>query len=369
MAISSAIKLVEPTDVAAGEKQRVRIFLAGVGAVGGTLIKQLNRLRHPRYELEITGICNHSRVLWNREGDFRHFTQDDFSDGDPKDWNEIISTLHAKDKHPVIFVDATGSQEVAGLYLDLLTSGIHIVTPSKLANTRNQAYFNELQKTAREKSVHYLYETTVGAGLPVIRSIQDLLESGDEILEISGVVSGTMTYLFDQLENGQPFSKAIVNARTLGYAEPDPRDDLSGEDVVRKFLILARTCGLTIERDEVDVETLIPESLANVDSTTYLESVSEYDQTWTTRMESELARNQTLRYVGSLRDGEIRVGIESVGKKSPLGQLSGTNNLFQIKTGRYFDQPLIIQGPGAGKEVTAAGVLSDILQVTERVCS
>ncbi|MEX2601102.1 MAG: hypothetical protein WD355_05605 [Balneolaceae bacterium] len=369
MAISSAIKLVEPTDAAAGEKKRVRIFLAGVGAVGGTLIQQLNRLRHPKFDLEITGICNHSRVLWNRNHDLRYFTQDELSNGAPKNWDDIITRLDATDKHPVIFVDATGSQEVARLYLDLLTSGIHIVTPSKLANAGDQTYFNDLQKTAREKQVHYLYETTVGAGLPVIRSIQDLLESGDEILEISGVVSGTMTYLFDQLENGHPFSKAIVNARTLGYAEPDPRDDLSGEDVVRKFLILARTCGLTIERNEVDVETLIPDSLAKVDSTTYLESVSEYDQLWTERMEKELGRNQTLRYVGSLLNGRIRVGIESVGKKSPLGQLSGTNNLFQIKTGRYFDQPLIIQGPGAGKEVTAAGVLSDILKVTERVCS
>ncbi|MEX0994654.1 MAG: hypothetical protein WD599_03940 [Balneolaceae bacterium] len=365
MATSTAIKLFNLQTDMPGTRKKARIFLAGVGAVGGTLIKQLSRLQHPLYEFEITGACNSTRVLWQEQEDFNDFSPEDLPAGEPKSWESILRKLKSRgdQEHSVIFVDATGSEEVARLYLDLLEAGIHVVTPSKLANTGDQAYFNELQKAASKNGVRYLYETTVGAGLPVIKSIRELLEAGDEIIEISGVVSGTMTYLFDRLENGIAFSKAIVSARGLGYAEPDPRDDLSGEDVARKFLILARTCGLAIDREEVEVESLIPEPLEDVDSTTYLESVSEYDAHWTTRIQNELAENRTLRYVGNLKNGRIKVGIQSVEKKSPLGQLTGTNNLFQIKTGRYFDQPLVIQGPGAGKEVTAAGILSDIQKV------
>lgn len=363
MPTSTAIKLLKYSTDMPKTRKKVRIFLAGVGAVGGTLIKQLNRLQHPLYEFEITGACNSTRVLWQDQEDFHEFSPDDLPSGDPKNWGNILRKLGDRKDSPIIFVDATGSQDVARLYLDLLEAGIHVVTPSKLANTGDQSYFDELQKAASKNGVRYLYETTVGAGLPVIKSIRELLETGDEIIEISGVVSGTMTYLFDQLEEGTAFSKAIVSARALGYAEPDPRDDLSGEDVVRKFLILARTCGLAIDREEVEVESLIPETLSEVDSTTYLEKVSEYDSLWTNRIQKELANRRTLRYVGALKNGRIKVGIQSVEKKSPLGQLTGTNNLFQVKTGRYFDQPLVIQGPGAGKEVTAAGVLSDIQKI------
>ncbi|MEX0639185.1 MAG: hypothetical protein WDZ29_02005 [Balneolaceae bacterium] len=362
MSTSTAIKLMNLPESKTGSGKSASIFLAGIGSVGGTLLKLLEKLRHPDLKPELIGVCNSHRVIWKSGGE-QNLSPDNLSSGEPMEWQEILRKLRDYHQKPLIFVDATGSLEVASIYLDLLKEGIHIVTPSKLANSRDQAYFDHLQKASGESGAGYLFETTVGAGLPVIRTIRDLLNTGDEIIEISGVLSGTMTYIFDQLEEGQPFSRAVVKARALGYAEPDPRDDLSGEDVVRKFLILARTIGLKIERDEVKAESLIPEDLRDVDSTTYLQSIASYDDEWNQRIRNELESRRTLRFSGTLRDGKIRVGIESVEKKSPLGQLTGTNNLILIRTQRYFDQPMVIQGPGAGKEVTASGVLSDILQI------
>jgi homoserine dehydrogenase len=337
------------------------IFIAGVGAVGGALIKQFNKLDHLKYDLKVIGFCNSTKVKW-RDG---KISTDELYGGKPKQWDDIIAKLQSfqGESTPVIFVDATGSLEVANLYLELLESGIHVVTPSKLANTTDQSYYNSLKRASDINNVRYYYETTVGAGLPVIQTLRNLIESGDRVIEVSGVLSGTMTYLFQELERGVKFSKAVVKARSLGYAEPDPRDDLSGEDVARKFLIIARTCGLEIERQDIEVETLIPDKLKNVDPNSFMSHFADYDQEWQDRISSEIKSGKTLRYTGTFKDNKIVIGIESVQKESNLGRLFGTNNLIQIKTERYFDQPLVIQGPGAGKEVTAAGVLADIQKV------
>lgn len=362
MSSSRALKLKKiPGGKTNVKPKSANIFLAGVGAVGGALINQFNQLDQSRYELNVIGFCNSTRVKWRG----REITKDELYGGKPKKWDDIIVNLndYKQADIPVIFVDATGSLEVAELYLELLENGIHIVTPSKIANTIDQAYYNSLQIASSRNGVRYYYETTVGAGLPVIQSITNLIESGDKIIEINGVLSGTMTYLFQQLENGVSFSRAVLQARSLGYAEPDPRDDLSGEDVARKFLIIARTCGLNLEKDEIDVESLIPEKLNGMDSNSFLSYFSDYDQVWKDRFEKEISKGRTLRYTGSFRDEKIRIGIESVRQDSAFGRLDGTNNLIRIKTDRYYDQPLIIQGPGAGKEVTAAGILSDIQRI------
>lgn len=335
-----------------------KIFVAGVGAVGNTLVKQISK----QPTLRILGVCNSRNVLWFDQTS-KEYSQIDLKRAPRKDWDQIIRKLTSYEKGTIVFVDATGNSETANLYPQLLSEGIHVVTPSKLANTQSQEQFDLLHETAKKNEASFLYETNVGAGLPVIGTIKSLIESGDKILAINGVVSGTMTYLFSQLDKGEPFSKTVIQARTLGYAEPDPRDDLSGEDVARKFLILARICGLKIERDQIDVESLIPESLKDVDATTFLSRLKEVDQEWQLRLETEKKNGRTLRYVGKLDDGKIKVGIQPIPMDSPTGRLTGTNNLIEIKTRRYLDQPLIIQGPGAGKEVTAAGVLTDILKI------
>ncbi len=338
-----------------------KLFIAGVGAVGNTLLKQISKIQN-EYSLRVVGVCNSKHLLW-----YEH-TQKDYSIHDllrsPQlDWDQIIQKLSSYEKGSVIFIDATGSLEVAEKYPLFLKNRIHVVTPSKLANTRNQEEFDKLHHIASENDAKFLYETNVGAGLPIISTIRNLIQTGDKIIEINGVLSGTMTYLFSELDKGKKFSETVIQARTLGYAEPDPRDDLSGEDVARKFLILARICGFQIEREELHVESLIPDPLQNVDSVTFLEKLHLFDHEWEKRCKEADSNGNKLRYTGTFSNGSIKIGIQQVPKSSGLSQLTGTNNLIEIRTQRYNQQPLTIQGPGAGKEVTAAGIIADILSI------
>ena len=351
-------KLLVPEDKA----EKTDIFIAGIGAVGGTLVRQIKDLSDSA-SFHIIGVCNSSRVVWFDADDKPAINSNTLAKGRSKNWPNIIEKLSRFNGRDVIFVDATGDQEVANLYLKLFEKGIHVVTPSKLANTRNQVYFNLLQKTAKENSVKFLYETNVGAGLPVIKTVRDLVTSGDVITEISGVLSGTMTYIFSQLDAGHSFSKTVLKARQLGYAEPDPRDDLSGEDVARKMMILARVSGFSVEREELSVESLTPDELKDVDSGTFLERLSEFDTAWKEKFDRLRERGKTLRYLGSMNKEKITVGLKELDINSPIARLQGTNNIIQIHTKRYDHQPLIIQGPGAGKEVTSAGLLADIRQI------
>lgn len=352
----------------AAEAETIELFVAGVGAVGGTLVQMLDDIQ-PEFNIRLLGVCDSSRTLWNEFGlqPGKAAGQLHSGEGETTGWENILSLLGRSYRHNTIFVDATGSAEVARLYPKLLEAGVHIATPSKRANTFEQAFYDRLQQLSEGSKREYRYETTVGAGLPVISTINDLLESGDEITEISGAVSGTMTYLFNELEKGVPFSQAVVRARELGYAEPDPRDDLSGEDAARKFLTLARTIGYTVEREEISVESLIPEKLADVDREAFLEQLKAYDGQWKQRVKQAQKTNKKLCYIGRLSQGEITIGISEVPQQSALGGLRGTDNLIKIYSKRYNQTPLIIQGPGAGKEVTAAGVLADILKIAREI--
>ena len=355
----SHLHAIKKTKVPFSKPKSVKkVFIAGVGAVGCTLVKQIEQ----HHSLRVIGICNSQYVKWFRSEEAT-YKRSELQTSVDKDWSEIVQKLISYKQGSVIFVDATGSLEVSNLYPKLFENQIHVVTASKLANTQSQESFDHLHQLAHDFNVKFHYETNVGAGLPVINTIKNLTDSGDKIIEISGVVSGTMTFLFSELENGATFSETVNKARTLGYAEPDPRDDLSGEDVVRKFMILARICGVRIERDEIYVESLTPDHLKNVDATQFLEGLTDVDASWNKKIAVEKEKGRVLRYTGKLQNGRIEVGIESVPKLSALGSLSGTTNLITIKTKRYNDQPLTIQGPGAGKEVTAAGVLSDILKI------
>lgn len=350
------------TEIARIPQPTKKIFVAGVGAVGETFLRQVAG----NASCSVIGLCNSRNVRWldpEKEQYDAHSADLHLWQGGEKNWDTILRKLASFETGSVIFVDTTGSHEVAELYSTLLSLGIHVVTPSKIANTRSQRQFDELHELARRNDTNFLYETNVGAGLPVIRTVKSLIESGDTILEITGVLSGTMTYLFSQLDRGESFSRSVIRARSLGYAEPDPRDDLSGEDVARKFLILARICGHRLESSDIGVESLIPPSLQDVDASDFLERLHEADGEWKERMEPVLSRGNTLRYTGTLTNRTVRVGLQEVPKGSPAGLLTGTTNLIQIKSRRYKDQPLIIQGPGAGKEVTAAGVMADVLRV------
>lgn len=349
---------VKPQPAINPKKKDLNLFIAGIGAVGGTLTKLIKALDHPKFRLHIIGICNSSNTLWNpniKDLD----NSPSIKNGEPTDWDIIPDQLVQKNEGNLVFVDATGSEIVAKKNQYLLNHGIHIATPSKRANTFGQDYFDQLQQAKAQ----YRYETTVGAGLPVISTIKSLLNNGDEITEISGVASGTMTFLFTQLQNETPFSEAVRLAKEGGYSEPDPRDDLSGEDVARKFLILARTSGFTFERNQIRVDTLVPEKLISLSIKEFLEELPQYDGHWKSRNAQAMVNNRKLRYVGKFTPKSIQVGVEEVKADSPLANLKGTDNLIQIYTKRYAESPIVIQGPGAGREVTAAGVLGDIIDI------
>ena len=348
-------------------KPVIYIFVAGIGAVGGTLIEQIESLRHPLFELKLLGICNSRFAVWNSDDQSFEELKAELDCGEPTDWKTIPQRVVEFKQLNTIFVDATGSVEAAQQYDYLLENGIHIATPSKRGNTFEQTYFNKLKDLSSYGDAYYRYETSVGAGLPVISTIRGLIDSGDEITEISGVVSGTMTYLFTQLEEGKPFSQAVRQAKAEGYSEPDPRDDLSGEDVARKFLILARTSGYTFERSELKVASLVPKPLSATTLEGFLDEFEDCDPYWKERDESAKEKGHVLRYTGTLTPEGVKVGVREFPSDSPIGGLKGTDNLIQIRTKRYADSPIIVQGPGAGKAVTAAGVLADVIEIARAV--
>ncbi len=346
---------------------RVRLFVAGLGAVGGKLLELLYDLNDPIVDLSIIGACDTDKMAWHPSGIPALDIAGRVSQGQKTDWPFIISHLSKEYPYRTIFVDATGNPDVARKYPQLLKAGIHVVPPSKRANSFEQEFFDSLMEYTVNKNTHYLYEATVGAGLPVIQTIRDLRRSGDVIRSISGVVSGTMTYLFAKLEEGVPFDRIILRAKDLGVTEPDPRDDLSGEDVARKFMILARTAGFRIEREDISVQDLIPEEFRHLSREEFFEKLPERNEHWRAKVAEARERNEVLRYTGHLENGKITVGMQSVPVKSALGTLTGTDNLLSFRTERYARSPLIIQGPGAGKEVTASGVLADIQKISRRL--
>lgn len=346
---------------------RVRLFVAGLGAVGGKLLDLLNDLNDPKVDLSIIGACDTDKMAWHPSGIPADRITGRVGQGQKTDWPFIISHLSKEYPYRTIFVDVTGDPDVARKYPQLLKAGIHVVTPSKRANSFEQEFFDSLMEYTVNKNTHYLYEATVGAGLPVIQTIKDLQRSGDVIRSISGVVSGTMTYLFAKLEEGVPFDRIIRRAKELGITEPDPRDDLSGEDVARKFMILARTAGFRIEREDISVQDLIPEEFRHLSQEDFFGRLPERNDYWRQKVAEARKRDEVLRYTGYLENGKITVGMQSVPVKSALGTLTGTDNLLSLRTERYALSPLVIQGPGAGREVTASGVLADIQKVSRRL--
>lgn len=346
---------------------RLSVYLAGVGAVGSALLRQMDERAGSDPTLRLLGACTSRRATWTEAGGAPQTMLAHLADGEALNWPSIMDCLTQDAPRPLVFVDATGSPEVADLYEELLQAGIHVVTPSKLANTRAQSIFDRLQAVAAEQNVQYRYETTVGAGLPVVQTVEDLVDSGDRIRTIRGAVSGTLTFLFSALRNGLSFSDAVQAAIDRGYAEPDVRDDLSGEDVARKFLILARTAGYTVERDDVQVESLVPDAIADAPYGPFLDRLSVVNERWEKRSAAAAAENAVLQYVGRFSSGKIDVGVRRVQTDTAFGRLDGQDNLFEITTDRYAESPLIIRGPGAGPEVTAAGVLADVLEVARAV--
>ncbi|TDI46361.1 MAG: bifunctional aspartate kinase/homoserine dehydrogenase I [Acidobacteria bacterium] len=333
-----------------GEPRRavIHLFVLGIGGVGSELLSQLSAqcetLRAKGLELRLSGVAARRTMRLSRQG--LDFSQGKslLEDGSANDLDELARFIEAT-PGPRILVDVTASPDVSKLYERLLTQGVAVVTANKLPLAGPMKDFERLHRHAR-----LYYETTAGAGLPVVRTLAGLVDTGDTIERIEGVFSGTLSYLFNRIREGVPPAAALQEARDKGYTEPDPREDLSGMDVVRKLLILARTAGIAIEPEEVSVESLVPEGEIDRFGDTVADA------------QDRAPEGATLCYLAKLENGRASVGLEAVEPSHPAASLEATDNLFAITTARYHETPLVIRGSGAGPTVTAAGVFADILQ-------
>lgn len=352
-------------------RHRVHVFVIGAGVVGQALLQMLADqqemlLHRLNLNIHLVGLANTTKMAWNVEGiSFEQAVSELDGSDRPGGLTTVIEHLIEAKLNRMIVIDATASDEVAHRYPDLLERSIAVITPNKRANTKDQAFYERLQRAAHRQQVPYLYETTVGAGLPVISTLRDLIRSGDEIFRIEGVLSGTLAFIFNSMAEGMKFSEAVRTARTSGFTEPDPRDDLKGEDVGRKLLILAREIGLSVERDDIAVESLVPAHLFDVSVPDFMDQLEELDAEWEERIGKARAEGGRLQYIGLIEDDRLSVRTRWVAPDSPFSHLKGTDNMVVYTTQRYNEFPLVIQGPGAGPVVTAAGILADLIKAAE----
>ena len=346
------------------------IGLIGPGTVGRVLLAQIDtqiqRLRALNLDLRVRGIASSKRMLLEETAvDLNRWAERLAEAGEPLDLEKFANHVQADYIPHTVIVDCTASAALADNYAAWLGRGIHIVTPNKKANSGSMTYYRALREAGRAAGTHYLYEATVGAGLPVIQTLRDLRQTGDEITRIEGIFSGTLAYLFNVFDGRETFSSIVRAARAKGYTEPDPRDDLSGMDVARKLIILAREMGLTLELSDVKVNGLVPKSVENCSVDEFMQRLPEFDTLMALKRSNAEKKNEVLRYVGRIdADGKATVGLVRLSAKHAFANIALTDNVVRFATRRYCDNPLIVQGPGAGPEVTAGGVFSDLLRLS-----
>ncbi len=348
----------------------VSIGLIGPGTVGRVLLAQMatqiERLRALNLDLRVRGIAASNRMLLEEGAvDLAHWQERLKEAGEPLDMQKFINHVQPDYMPHTVVIDCTASAEVAAQYRDWLARGIHVVTPNKKANSGSMPYYRSMQEAKRTAGSHYLYEATVGAGLPVIQTLRDLRETGDEISDIEGIFSGTLAYLFNVFDGSESFSSIVNAAKAKGFTEPDPRDDLSGMDVARKLIILAREMGLGLEMSDVQVEGLVPKQLTECSVEEFMRRLPESDAAMAATLTDAKQKNQVLRYVGRIdAQGNATVGLRRLDARHAFAHIALTDNVVRFATRRYCENPLIVQGPGAGPEVTAAGVFSDLLRLS-----
>jgi aspartokinase/homoserine dehydrogenase 1 len=350
----------------------VSIGVLGPGLVGGTLLDQLAgaapALRTKfNLDLRVRAIAGSKKMVLDEQRLDLKKWRESFEKGTPMDADKLVAHVQADYLPHAVLIDCTASQAVADHYAEWLQRGIHVITPNKRAHSGPIAFYQDLKRLSGGSRAHFLYEATVGAGLPVIHTLKDLVETGDEIRSISGILSGTLAYLFNLFDGTRPFSEIVREAKVKGYTEPDPRDDLSGTDVARKAVILAREAGLSLELADIVVESLVPSALKDASVEEFLQRLPDFDAPMAERVSAAKRAGQVLRYVAAIdvRAGTAKVALESFSPKHPFANISLTDNIVQFVTGRYCDNPLIIRGPGAGPAVTAGGIFADLL----RLCS
>ncbi len=348
----------------------LHIFLVGTGLIGKALLKQVleqfKKLSEEHHlEIKVAGIANSRKMLFNEDGlPLENLTERLLESGETMDTLTFIKKMTTLNLSNSVFVDCTASDDIAKNYHTVLSENISIVTPNKKANSADISYYRQLKETTRKRGVMFLYETNVGAGIPVINTLNDLLLSGDKVISIEAVLSGTLNYIFSSFDGSKKFSDVVAEAKERGFTEPDPRDDLSGMDVARKILILSREAGLDLELSQIQVQNLVPEDCREIkDVSDFMTAFKNYDDHFQKLLSEAERENKKLRYQATLDKGIVKVELNKVDDKHPFYSLSGSDNIILLTTERYHERPLVIRGPGAGAEVTAAGVFADVIRI------
>ncbi|WPP48071.1 bifunctional aspartate kinase/homoserine dehydrogenase I [Catalinimonas niigatensis] len=353
------------------ETKTLNVFMAGLGLIGSTLLKQIAQQADYLYDnrllkINFIGIINSRKMLLNVNGiDRTHWNSLLEEEGKVSDMGIFVRQIKELNLPNSVFIDCTSSEDVIKYYQEILQSAISIITPNKLANSGTYKSYLQLKQTALRSGVKFLYETNVGAGLPVIRVLQDLNDSGDKIFKVEGVLSGTLSYIFNSFQEGRKFSEVVKEAQQKGYTEPDPREDLNGMDVARKILILAREVGLSLEPEDVKIESILPQECLdapNVDA--FFKSLEDVDEHMEKRRKEAASTGCKLRFIAMLEDNKASVKLQEVRENHPFYALSGSDNIISYHTARYKERPLVVKGPGAGAEVTAAGVFAELISIS-----
>lgn len=351
-------------------RKRIHLFIIGVGNVGKAFIAQVQQqydylLEEHNTKVLIAGMANSRKMIFEEEGIDLKDWQASLTEGEAFNEKTFIDTMHTMNLRNSIFIDITANSGIAGLYDQVLKDSVSVVTPNKIAATSPWDNYQTLINSASRFNVHYLFETNVCAGLPVISTLSDLIRSGDKVHKIAAVLSGTLNYLFNTYDGSSPFVEIIKEAKALGLTEPDPRLDLFGEDVRRKILILARQSGYAWEMDDVKLESFLPETCHEADSIdAFYEEVTQSESHFKAIYDKAASVGKKLRVVASFTPEGAKVGLEAVEDSHPFYHLEGMDNIVLFYTNRYPVQPLVVKGAGAGADVTASGIFADILKVS-----
>ena len=350
------------------EYQVLNLFICGVGTVGGSLLQQIahqrDKLKRERnLLLNVVGIASSKKAVFCREGIDLDNYREILEKSEDSDITRLKNEVIGMNIFNSVFVDCTASQEVAALYNDFFEHSISVVAANKIAASSDYDNYVQLKRTARKRNVKFLFETNVGAGLPVINTINDLTNSGDKILKIEAILSGTLNYIFNTVSADVPFSEAVRRSKEEGYSEPDPRIDLSGKDVIRKLVILSREAGYKINQEDVERHLFVPEEYFTGSLESFWQKLPALDAEFESRRKELAKENKHWRFVAKLENGKASVSLEAVSSGHPFYHLEGSNNIILLTTERYLDYPMLIQGYGAGASVTAAGVFADIMSI------
>ena len=343
--------------------------MIGPGKVGAALLDQIaaaaSRLkREANIDLRLRAIASSKRMWRDDRGSEMPWRERIAMPAQNCDLDAFAAHVRAEHLPHAVILDCSASDSVAERYAAWLGAGIHVITPNKHAGAGSFDRYEAIRRACASGASRFRYEATVGAGLPIIQTLRDLLDTGDELLAVDGIFSGTLAWLFNRYDGTRPFSELVREAHRLGYTEPDPRDDLSGMDVARKLVILAREAGWTLSLADVAVESLVPEKLRGGDTESFFAALTHLDDAMATRFATAKKADRVLRYVAHLdRDGNASVGLVELPRDHAFANIRLTDNIVQFSTKRYCDNPLVVQGPGAGPEVTAAGVFADLLRV------